>query len=148
MSLLCFIQGHAPAAATIWNRGYSFTRCTRCDCHLLRAEGDWQTVPRGHRIVWKEGHHQHSRPAGYPRTLPALQRDVRGGVPGAWLGAWYRHFLIRTGFAKAEIGSPAEAAEAREAEQAMRVLPAPVAFVAVLASGLEALLPKKVRRGA
>lgn len=143
MSLLCFIQGHAPGAEEIWNRGYSFTRCERCRCDMLRSDGDWQTVPRGHRVVWKKGYHHHSRPAGYPRTLPALHRDVRGGVPGKWLGAWYRHFLIRTGLGGTDLVTAPDAVEAREAEAAMAPVPT---LAALLAARLPVILWVRPRR--
>ena len=139
MSLLCFIQGHAPGAEEIWNRGYSFTKCKRCQCDMLRSDGDWQTVPRGHRVAWKKGYHHHSRPAGYPRTLPALPRDAQGGVPGKWLGAWYRHFLIGGN----DLANAPDAAEARESRDAMAPVPT---LSALFAARLPVILWVKPRR--
>ena len=130
MSMLCFFQGHSPSDDQVWNRGYSFSRCRRCRCDLIRSDAEWQTVPRGHRVVWKEGRHEHSRPAAYVRNLPVLYRGLRGGVPAAWRGGWQRRIL-----ALADGGSRNSAA----LEEA-RPYPNMLAFFAIAGAGLQVLL--------
>ena len=50
---MCRLGLHRPAAGEVWNRGYWFTRCERCDADLVRtAAGRWH-VPAGKKIVWK-----------------------------------------------------------------------------------------------
>jgi hypothetical protein len=56
MALLDFLCGfgvHRPAAGEVWNRGYWFTRCERCEADLVRTpSGRWH-VPKGQKVVWK-----------------------------------------------------------------------------------------------
>ena len=145
MTVLCFIQGHAPADEQVWNRGYSFAKCRRCRCDMIRSDADWEVVPRGHRVVWKAGRHEHSRPAGYVRNLPVLYRDVRGGVPAPWLGPWYRQVLALAGGGTAErLAAPAAALD--EAEREPSQYPYLLAFAAVAGAGLQLLLASRTRR--
>lgn len=144
MSLLCFIQGHAPGADEIWNRGYSFTRCARCDCDLIRSDADWETVPRGHKVVWKSGAHCHSRAPGYARNVPVLHRAPR--VPALWHGGWLRHVRRLLGG-----GAPGTAVvmvpnRARDCERPAASYPYLVALFAVAGSGLQLLFVGPQRR--
>lgn len=144
MSLLCMFQGHAPSDEQIWNRGYSFSRCRRCRCDMIRSDAEWIVVPRGHRVVWKSGLHEHSRPAGYARNLPILYRDsIRGGVPAPWLGGWLRQ--VR---ALAERGTPASASPAaaialENPDREASPFPYLVALAAIAGAGLQILLAER-----
>jgi hypothetical protein len=140
MNLSCLIQGHSPAAEEVWNRGYSFTRCARCDCDLIRSDADWETVPSGHRVVWKSGAHRHSRPAGYARNLPVLHRQA--GVPALWQGGWFRHLLLLSGG-----GAAAAPAEALTEERAPGSYPYLIALAAIAGAGLQLLFAGRPRRG-
>lgn len=145
MSILCFIQGHEPSDEQVWNRGYSFARCRRCSCDMIRSDADWEAVPRGHRVVWKAGPHEHSRPAGYVRNLPVLYRDVRGGVPAWWSGGWYRQVLALAGGGTAEsIAAPAVAAD--DAEREPGQIPVLIALAAVAGAGLQLILANRSRQ--
>jgi hypothetical protein len=149
MSLLCFVQGHAPAQEQVWNRGYSFSKCRRCRCDLIRSDADWEIVPRGHRVVWKQGACEHSRPAGYVRNLPVLYRDVRGGVPAPWLGGWYKQVLALAGGGASErLSAPTSAAAIAldDPERDSRQYPYALALAAVAAAGLQLLFARS-RRG-
>jgi hypothetical protein len=150
MSLLCFVQGHSPSEEQVWNRGYSFSKCRRCSCDLIRSDADWEIVPRGLRVVWKQGPYEHSRPAGYVRNLPVLYRDVRGGLPAPWFGGWYRHVLALAGGGAAE-GLSATASAAAIAlddpERDPRQYPYALALAAVVGAGLQLLLSSRSRRG-
>lgn len=150
MSLLCFIQGHSPSEEQIWNRGYSFSKCRRCRCDMIRSDADWQIVPRGHKVVWKGGLHQHSRPAGYTRNLPILYRDaIRSGVPAEWQeGGWFSRLRALAGLGSAEQRSaPAAAAVAiRDPEQEAKPFPYLIALAAVAGASLQLLLAERNRR--
>jgi hypothetical protein len=53
MPLMCRLGLHRPAPGEVWNRGYWFTTCVRCQSDLVRtASGRWH-VPEGRKIVWK-----------------------------------------------------------------------------------------------
>jgi hypothetical protein len=53
MNILCKLAGHRPVPSNIWNDGYYFSRCSNCDCEMIGRGGEWRTVPRGYRIVWR-----------------------------------------------------------------------------------------------
>ncbi|HEX8525717.1 hypothetical protein [Allosphingosinicella sp.] len=145
MSLLCFVQGHSPSSEEVWNRGYSFAKCRRCECDMIRSDGDWEPVPRGHRVVWKKGPHQHSRSAGYVRNLPVLYRDSGGKVPAPWFGGWYKHVLLLAGGGTAErLIAPAAALDDSEPESTH--YPYLLAFAAVAAAGLQLLFASRPGR--
>jgi hypothetical protein len=92
MSLLCKLAGHAPQPDPVWNCGYSFSRCTRCGRDIIHSGEQWSLVPSGHKVVWKQGFHEHSIPADYRRSLPVLQ--VTRGQDGQPLHLWHRQLLL------------------------------------------------------
>jgi hypothetical protein len=139
--MLCFIQGHSPSEEQVWNRGYSFSKCRRCSCDMIRSDGCWEIVPRGHRVVWRTGPSEHSRPAGYVRNLPMLYRDVRGGVPAPFYGGWYRHVLSLAGGGCADgPSSPSTALALDDPERDPRQYPYLLALAAVAGAGLQLIL--------
>lgn len=142
MKLSCVIQGHRPSADEVWNRGYSFTRCDRCECDLIRSDSEWEPVPRGHRVVWKSGAHRHSRPAGYARNLPVLHREAGG--PALWDGGWYRHMPLLAGGGTA---SAAAQAMPGDVERAPGTYPYLIALAAIAGAGLQLLFGGRPRRG-
>jgi hypothetical protein len=145
MSMLCFVQGHSPAPEQVWNRGFSFSKCRRCRCDLIRSDADWDVVPRGHRVVWKGGRHEHSRRAGYIRNLPILYRDVRGGVPAPWFGGWYQHVLALAGGGQAQ-GLAAPALALDDPERDPKQYPYLLAFAALAGASLQLILAGRPRR--
>ncbi|HYG28651.1 MAG TPA: hypothetical protein VD887_00390 [Allosphingosinicella sp.] len=144
MSILCFIQGHSASDEQVWNRGYSFSRCRRCSCDMIRSDADWDVVPRGHRVVWKAGPQEHSRPAGYARNLPVLYRDVRGGVPALWSGGWYKQVLALAGGGTAE-SAVAVAAVLEDPEREPKQYPVLIALAAVAGASLHLILASRSR---
>jgi len=80
MKGLCRLGFHKARKSEIWNGGYYFSRCVRCDQDMIRRpDEDWQAVPPGHHIVWRPG----SRRVAYvvPRPdshekLPALLGEL------------------------------------------------------------------------
>lgn len=52
--LLCRFGLHKARPSNIWNDGYYFSSCVRCDQSMLRTpEEKWHVVPRGLRVVWR-----------------------------------------------------------------------------------------------
>ena len=50
---LCRLGRHKVAPGEVWNRGYYFSRCERCDADLIRTpSGKWH-VPPGKKVVWR-----------------------------------------------------------------------------------------------
>jgi hypothetical protein len=54
MSIVCRLLAHAPVPSRLWNGGYYFTKCARCECDLIRRGGNWMEVPAGYQVVWRE----------------------------------------------------------------------------------------------
>jgi hypothetical protein len=120
---------------------------------MIRSDSEWQVVPRGHRVVWKGGLHEHSRPAGYTRNLPILYRDsVRSGVPAHWRsGGWYEQLLALAGGGAAERLAPrasggAVAVSLDDADPDAKPFPYLIALAAVAGAGLQLLLAERSRR--
>lgn len=62
MPLLCRLDFHRAEPGEVWNRGYFFSRCSRCGADLVRtASGRWH-VPKGRKIVWKAPNKRGRRP--------------------------------------------------------------------------------------
>ena len=73
MNLLCRLSGHRPSPLSRYNGGFHFGTCDRCGVQLIRSSGlPWQLPPRGHRIVWKKGRHEHSVAPDFSDFLPVL----------------------------------------------------------------------------
>ena len=53
MDLRCKLGRHRPVQRGVRNGMFEFGRCDRCACDMMRTEGDWKRVPRGHRVVWR-----------------------------------------------------------------------------------------------
>ena len=54
MSIICRFFAHAPIPSRLWNGGYYFTKCSRCECDLIRRGSSWTEVPAGYQVVWRE----------------------------------------------------------------------------------------------
>lgn len=54
MSLRCRLGMHAPAREPLWNCGFYFARCARCDQDIVRASGERWHVPRRAVVVWRK----------------------------------------------------------------------------------------------
>jgi hypothetical protein len=53
MKLRCQMARHTVARRVVRNQGFSFSHCGRCGRDLVRAGGQWRTVPKGFRVVWR-----------------------------------------------------------------------------------------------
>lgn len=106
MKVKCIFVGHRAPREEVWNRGYAFSKCRGCGCDIIRSDAAWSPVPKGHRVVWKRGYHDHSLAANYRSNLPVLYRgDVR--APDPIYGGWHRQLLLLASAAGGE--SPASA---------------------------------------
>lgn len=54
MSILCRVFTHAAIPSRLWNGGYYFSKCARCECDLIRRGSQWTEVPKGYQVVWRE----------------------------------------------------------------------------------------------
>lgn len=82
MSLGCAIGGHKAEGRQTYNSGYYFGLCRRCGDYLIRsAHGEWQSVPPGHKVVWKAGRHSHSLEPDFEGALPVVCGEARLSPP-------------------------------------------------------------------
>ncbi len=73
MSIFCRLFAHAPIPSRLWNGGYYFTKCSRCECDLIRRGSTWNEVPAGYQVVWRE---VQGPPADWTPWSPAkLRKD-------------------------------------------------------------------------
>jgi hypothetical protein len=128
MSMLCRLGGHEAAAGEVWNAGYYFSRCRRCGRDMIRAGADWQVVPEGHRVVWKNGWHRHSVEAGYRSNLPALPANQSA------FRAWERSI--------SEVAGPG-IGQAAEPEREEQPYPYLLALAAIAGGGLQMLMRER-----
>lgn len=81
--LLCAIGRHAPVAGGLWNGGYCFTRCRRCQRDMVKsAFGEWH-VPAGYRVVWRPPADGHGHAVGAAVVAPQIIRARRSAALSA-----------------------------------------------------------------
>jgi hypothetical protein len=90
MSLLCALGGHEAGSGEVYNGGYYFARCRRCERDMIRSGAAWQMVPGGHRVVWRSGRHQHSVEPTFEGVLPVLHRDANLPAVRPPFASWSR----------------------------------------------------------
>ena len=95
MSLLCALGGHEAGPDEVYNGGYYFSRCRRCERDMIRSGAAWQMVPSGHRVVWKPGCHQHSVEPDLAGALPVLHRDSNLPAVRPRFASWSRDLVRR-----------------------------------------------------
>jgi hypothetical protein len=93
MSLLCTLGGHEAGAGEVYNGGYYFARCRRCERDMIRCGASWQMVPGGHRVVWRAGRHQHSLEPDLASVLPVLHRDSNLPAVRPRFASWSRDMV-------------------------------------------------------
>ena len=55
MNIVCRLGFHKPLHSNVWNDGWYFSRCTRCDHDLIRKPAErWKIVPPNLRVVWRQ----------------------------------------------------------------------------------------------
>jgi hypothetical protein len=97
LHLPCALFGHRARHEAVWNHGFYFAACTRCERDIIRIPGEKWHVPRNARVVWsaappasaREAHlSRHRQGPLQPWTeLPAnsrisgpAARDIRHGA--------------------------------------------------------------------
>jgi hypothetical protein len=116
MSLLCALGGHEAGSGEVYNGGYYFSRCRRCERDMIRSGGAWQMVPSGHRVVWRSGRHQHSVEPTFAGVLPVLHREANLPAVRPPFASWSRDMvrLRQPARAAAEAASAAAVLEKEE----------------------------------
>jgi len=133
MSLLCALGGHEAGAGEIYNGGYYFSRCRRCERDMIRSGAAWQMVPSGHRVVWRAGRHQHSVEPSFAGVLPVLHREANLPAVRPPFASWSRDIVrLRRPHAATAAASAAAVLE-KEEPQYPRLL----VFAALVGAGLQ-----------
>ena len=133
MSLLCALGGHEAGSGEVYNGGYYFARCRRCQRDMIRCGAAWQMVPSGHRVVWRSGRHQHSLEPDLSGALPVLHREANLPAVRPRFASWSRDMVrLRRPPAAAAAASAAAVLE-REEPQYPRLL----VLAALVGAGLQ-----------
>jgi hypothetical protein len=77
MGVMCWILGHGARDTGLWNDGYFFSRCKRCDCDLIRTSGNWSPLPYGFHVKWRSGLYRHAVASDFKRNLPLMPEEPR-----------------------------------------------------------------------
>jgi hypothetical protein len=115
MSLLCALGGHEAGPDEVYNGGYYFSRCRRCERDMIRSGAAWQMVPSGHRVVWRSGRRQHSVEPSFAGVLPVLHREANLPAVRPPFASWSRDMVrLRRPPAAAAAASAAAVLEKEE----------------------------------
>ncbi|HEX8307611.1 MAG TPA: hypothetical protein VF645_04255 [Allosphingosinicella sp.] len=114
MSLLCALGGHEAGRGEVYNGGYYFARCRRCERDMIRSGSAWQMVPSGHRVVWRSGRHQHSVEPSFAGVLPVLHREANLPAVRPPFASWSRDVVQMRRPAAAAAASAAAVLEKEE----------------------------------
>lgn len=148
-SILCALGGHEAAAAETYNSGYYFSSCRRCRCDMIRSGAAWRAVPKGHKVVWKDGCHSHSMEPDYGPVLPALHREANLPAVRAPFASWSRQLVeVAVPGLRRTNGSGGSRAAVVEEEAEERNYPFLLVVAAVVGAGLQlAMSVRAVRSG-
>jgi hypothetical protein len=140
--MICRIGGHEAAPAQTYNGGFHFGHCRRCGNGMIRRGGGWESVPKGHKVVWTAGWHApHSIEADYAAVLPVLHRD--SNLPAVRRPSLGRQLVrLATCGRRTAQADPAAAAKARAGAD----YPSLLVVAALLGAGLQLLLGAGARR--
>ena len=142
MSLLCALGGHEAAAGEVYNGGYYFGRCRRCQRDMIRSGAAWQMVPIGYRVVWRSGRHQHSVEPSFAGVLPVLHRDANLPAVRPPFASWSRD-VVQLRRSSGRGAAPAEAALELEEPQYPKLL----VIAALVGAGLHLIFSLGTGRG-
>jgi hypothetical protein len=132
MSLLCALGGHEAGSREIYNGGYYFARCRRCQSDMIRCGAAWRMVPDGHRVVWRSGRGQHSLEPDLSGALPVLHREANLPAVRPPFASWSRD-LVRLRRPAHPTATAAAAAVEHEESQYPRLL----VLAALVGAGLQ-----------
>lgn len=145
MNPICALAGHEAGSDYVYNSGFHFGRCRRCQRALVRAGPDWRPVPKGHRIVWKSGRHSHSLDTDYAGVLPVLHREANLPAVRSPFASWCRELARgrrRRRAGRDPLTGAAVAAEARADAQ----YPTLLVLAALVGAGFQLLFGMGPRR--
>jgi hypothetical protein len=144
MSLLCALGGHEAGPREVYNGGYYFARCRRCERDMIRCGAAWQMVPSGHRVVWRSGRGQHSVEPDLAGALPVLHRDSNLPAVRAPFASWSRD-MVRMRRPNRRRAAPAAAEAAIEREEPQ--YPPLLVLAALVGAGLQLIFSLGSGRG-
>jgi hypothetical protein len=148
MSMLCALGGHEAGAGEVYNGGYYFGRCRRCGTDMIRCGAAWQIVPDGHRVVWKQGRHQHSMEPDLTGVLPVLHRDANLPAVRSPFFSWSRDMVqARSTRRERRHRASAAAAAVLPAEREEAQYPRLLVFAALVGAGLQLIFSLGSARG-
>ena len=133
MSLLCAIGGHEAGPHEVYNGGYYFSRCRRCERDMIRSGAAWQMVPSGHRVVWRTGRHHHSVEPSFAGVLPVLHREANLPAVRPPFASWSRDMVRLRRAPAATAAASAAAVLEKEELQYPRLL----VIAALVGAGLQ-----------
>jgi hypothetical protein len=133
MSLLCALGGHEAGSDEVYNGGYYFARCRRCERDMIRSGAAWRMVPSGHRVVWRAGRHQHSVEPTYAGVLPILHREANLPAVRPPFASWSRDLVRLRHPPAATAAASAAAVHEKEEPHYPRLL----VCAALVAAGLQ-----------
>ena len=139
MSLLCAMGGHEAGAGEVYNGGYYFARCRRCERDMIRSGAAWQMVPDGHRVVWRSGRHRHSIDPSFAGVLPVLHREANLPAVRPPFASWSRDMV------RLRRSAPAAAAAVVEREEPQ--YPGLLVLAALIGAGLQLIFSLGSGRG-
>jgi hypothetical protein len=143
MSLLCALGGHEAGSGEVYNGGYYFSRCRRCQRDMIRSGGAWQMVPDGHRVVWRAGRHQHSMEPNFAGVLPVLHREANLPAVRPPFASWSRAMVRLRRPPAATAAASAAAVLEKEEPQYPRLL----VIAALIGAGLQLIFSLGSGRG-
>lgn len=142
MSLLCALGGHEAGPGEVYNGGYYFARCRRCERDMIRCGAAWQMVPAGHRVVWRSGRGHHSLAPDLSGVLPVLHREANLPAVRPPFASWSRD-MVRLRRRRAPAAAAAAVAVEREEPQ----YPGLLVFAALVGAGLQLIFSLGSGRG-
>lgn len=145
MNPICVLGGHEAARDSVYNSGFHFGRCRRCQSPLLRNGPEWRPVPKGYRIVWRSGRHRHSIEPDYADVLPILHREANLPAVRPPFASWCRQLARGRRQRRADrdpLVAAAVAAEARADSQ----YPTLLVLAALVGAGFQLLFGLGPRR--
>jgi hypothetical protein len=136
MSLLCALGGHEAGNGEVYNGGYYFARCRRCESDMIRSGASWQMVPSGHRVVWRSGRHQHSVEPDFAGVLPVLHREANLPAVRPPFASWSRD-VVRLRRSPGAAAAASAAADSALLEKEEPQYPRLLIIAALVGAGLQ-----------
>lgn len=147
MSILCALGGHEADSGETYNSGYYFSSCRRCRADMIRSGASWRAVPRGHKVVWKNGCHSHSLEPDYGPVLPTLHRDSNLPALRPAFASWSRQLVEVAIPGRTRTNGGGARAATAVAEREEKPYPYLLALAALVGAGLQLAMSFRAMRG-